>query len=238
MNLGFTLIAENQAQKYLAANTQIDEIDLFLTDDETLPVTATNAFTVSSLQFQRNHKYLLTAAGITASSVVTFPAIKRGLFLAQNTSGFDATLQIAGQPLTAPVLANDAARLFECDGVNVTSIKLDVPYDVAAQFGGIPPAGSTVFMRVTSSETYRLLAGLPGSQVYCLVTPSASTVFDLKKNGTSIGSVSIAGGSNTATFTFTSGVDFTTGDRFSIVAPAILNGIADIMFTFVAKRTS
>ncbi len=78
-----------------------------------------------------------------------------------------------------------------------------------------------------------LPVNLTGSQGYATTAPSADTVFDLRKNGASVGSMTFASGSNVATFTFAAKTTFAVGDRFSIVAPAALNGLTDIAANFL-----
>ena len=66
--------------------------------------------------------------------------------------------------------------------------------------------------------------GLAGSNAGCRVAPTANVQVTLNKNGVSIGTVNIAAGATTATFTFTSTVTFNgLTDTFSITAPAMVD---------------
>lgn len=119
-----------------------------------------------------------------------------------------------------------------------TAVEFALPYkDIAAQFGGTPAATTIVMERLTSANTFTLIAGLADSRARANTAPSADTDFDLQKNGSSIGTMSFASGSNTATFTMASSATFAAGDRFSVVSPAALNGIADLSMTFGAIET-
>lgn len=62
-------------------------------------------------------------------------------------------------------------------------------------------------------------AGLTGSKGFATDAPTADAVFTIKKNGTSIGSVTFADGDNTATFALSGGAVFAAGDVLTVVAP-------------------
>lgn len=119
-----------------------------------------------------------------------------------------------------------------------TSLEFQIPYkDIAGQFGGTPGGSSILLSRLASANTFTLKANLADSRARCTTAPSADTVFDLQKNGTSVGSMTFANGSNTATFSMASDQTFNAGDRWEVVAPVTLNGIADITMTFGAIET-
>jgi hypothetical protein len=80
----------------------------------------------------------------------------------------------------------------------VATVAFDLPATLTGSFGGVSSGG---------------------------VTTTADTIFQLFKNGTSIGSVKIPAGatlgSSTAIFTFTSTVTFAIGDHFRVLAPHV-----------------
>jgi hypothetical protein len=236
-NISGTRLTENQAQKYISTNDQQEEMDAFLTELVTVPITASNTFTLTLLQNTRAQHYSVTNSGATNACTLNLQSVKRGLFTVTNSIGFNLTVQISGQPGVPPVLNTGSSRLLRCDGVNVYNVTIDQPLDIAAQFGSTPGAGSVVFERVTSAETFKTPINFTGSQGYCRVAPSGSTAFTVKKNTTSLGTITFAGGSNTATFIAAAAISFNAGDRISIEAPGALNGIADLSFTLIANRT-
>lgn len=62
-------------------------------------------------------------------------------------------------------------------------------------------------------------AGLTGSQGFATDAPTADAVFTIKKNGSSIGTVTFADGDNTASFALSGGAVFAAGDVLTVVAP-------------------
>lgn len=115
----------------------------------------------------------------------------------------------------------------------------DLPLDPAFFF----PAGSegqTVLYVAT--RPFDLPINLTGSVGYAVVpttddSNSDAVVFDIQKNGASIGSATWDGASNTPVFTFASGQSFAAGDRLGIVAPAAFDGGEGFAFTLLGTRT-
>lgn len=119
--------------------------------------------------------------------------------------------------------------LLRFDGTNFVPFR--PPYNVAAFVPETPASDSTVLLHVAASD-FNLPASLTGSQGYAETAGTGGvTTFDVQKNGTSVGSVSFADSSNTATFTMASQTSFTAGDRLKIVAPSSLNGIENVSIT-------
>lgn len=111
-----------------------------------------------------------------------------------------------------------------------------VQSSISAFFPGKPTA-SLLVLRLVMSLKVSLPALLTGSNVSAAVAATASTVFDLQRNGASIGSVTFAAAGTVATFTFTTKSTFVPGDIFSIVAPATPDAtLSDISFAFLAIR--
>lgn len=111
------------------------------------------------------------------------------------------------------------------------------PYDVGTFCAGKPSA-SEVLLRFVATRAFTLPASLTGSQVKAGTAATATTDFDLQKNGSSIGTVSFAASGTVATFTFASGVSFAAGDILAIIAPASADAtLADISFTLAGTRT-
>jgi hypothetical protein len=98
---------------------------------------------------------------------------------------------------------------------------LSQPFDLSAFYPGVP-GGSTIVMRVPVARSITFPANFTGSKFAASANATATTVFDIKKNGSSVGSISIAAGTTTATFTSSGGAaqSFVAGDVLSIVCPA------------------
>jgi hypothetical protein len=112
------------------------------------------------------------------------------------------------------------------------------PVDIAAYYPGVPTASALLY-RVKVARTLTFAADFAGSQFTATVNATASTVFTIKQNGSSIGTCTIAAGTVTPTFATTSGTSKTlvAGDVLSIEAPASPDAtLADPAITLVATR--
>lgn len=89
---------------------------------------------------------------------------------------------------------------------------------VTATVSGKPSAGFVYYADLPAGITIRFKAGLPGSTLKLKVAATASFVVTIKKDGTSIGTATVAAGDTTATASFTSDVDFT-GNELSFTFP-------------------
>ena len=94
---------------------------------------------------------------------------------------------------------------------------------------------------VTASRTMIFNTGRPvqsyiamaGGDCRSEANATASTVFNLFKNATNIGTVTFGAGTGFATLAAAAAVDFATGDRFKIVAPASPDAtLANVSCTF------
>lgn len=100
------------------------------------------------------------------------------------------------------------------------------------------PTASEVLIVHAIAENLAFPANFSGSRGSCGINPTASFVLTLKKNGTTIGTITI---STTGTFTFsTSGtaVSLVPGDVLTLHAPATADATADqIAVTFLGTRS-
>lgn len=111
------------------------------------------------------------------------------------------------------------------------------PYDVGAYVPGVP-AASQVVARMPAVRAFTLPVGLTDSQGNALVAATATTDFDIQKNGLSIGTMSFAAAATSATFTFSSAISFAAGDILAVVAPATPDAtLAGVSFVFAGMRT-
>jgi len=113
-------------------------------------------------------------------------------------------------------------------------INVDIPYDLAAQILGAPADGDTI-LRLNVVRQFEL--GTTGSIAEADIAATAVTVFDIQKNGSSIGNITFGAGSTTGVITITA-TTFYEGDVFKVVAPAIADAtLADVGFTFKGRET-
>lgn len=95
-----------------------------------------------------------------------------------------------------------------------------------------PAAGALVFKLVVV-RAFTLPAGLTGSRGHAGVAATALAAFDLRRNGSSIGTASFAAGSATASFTLAAAISLAEGDRLELIAPTPQDAtLADLTILF------
>jgi hypothetical protein len=111
------------------------------------------------------------------------------------------------------------------------------PYEFKSFTQGLPGASELVYQEVIARPV-TLPSGLTDSQGYAGTAPAdGAKDFDVQKNGSSVGTVSFANGSNTATFTMASATQFAAGDRLALVAPGTQDSaMADVSITLAGTR--
>lgn len=112
------------------------------------------------------------------------------------------------------------------------------PFDIHTFYPGTPTASAKLYRgKVARAVTFP--ANFAGAQFTASANATASTVFDIQKNGASIGSCTIAASGTTATFATTGGaaVSLAAGDVFAVIAPATPDTtLADPAITFAGAR--
>lgn len=92
------------------------------------------------------------------------------------------------------------------------------PFDLTAFYPGVPGA-SAIVTRVPVARAVTFPSGLSGSYARASAAATGSTVFDVQKNGASVGSITFAAAATSATFTAASAINLAAGDILSIHAP-------------------
>lgn len=111
-------------------------------------------------------------------------------------------------------------------------------WDAALFYPGVPTS-SAIVAQVVFARAITMPGNLAGSVAYGKTSATASTVFDVKKNNSSTGSITFAAAANVATFSTTSGaaLSFAIGDRLEVVAPASPDAtLANISFSLTGNR--
>jgi hypothetical protein len=91
-------------------------------------------------------------------------------------------------------------------------------YDMHFVIQGIMANAEVFTTQITRPMTWP--ASLTGSYASAKTAATASTVFTLKRNGTSIGTITFAASGTTGTFSFASSVTWAAGDLFEMDGPA------------------
>lgn len=164
-----------------------------------------------------------------------------------------AEFSIAGSPVTtigtlAITKANQAANLVWAGPASGAAaqpafralVAADIPaqpFDVHAFYPGIPTASAKV-VRVPVARAVTFPDDFAGSYGVASATATASTAFDVQKNGSSVGTITFALGASTATFVTAAGaLSLAAGDVLMIVAPGTPDvTLADIGFVLAGTR--
>lgn len=121
-NIGYSTMTAAQANKEVTVNNNFSIFDAFLTEQISIPISTGSPVTISSGDYYANCIFILdpdTSAGPTGNFTVQVPATTRGIFVVQNNTAYTATIEIAGQPITAPTLLTTEVSQLDSDGVNV-----------------------------------------------------------------------------------------------------------------------
>jgi hypothetical protein len=149
------------------------------------------------------------------------------------TYGRVARLIFASGVLTFHDERHSAGGIFDHASGSATG-----PFDVHAFYPGVPTALAKL-VRVPVARAVSFAANFSGSYGSASAAATASTVFDIQKNGVSIGAATFAAAATTATFTSTGGTgqSLAAGDVLSIVAPASPDAtLADVGFALAGTR--
>jgi hypothetical protein len=246
-NLGLTQLVQSQANKEVTINDQAGELDAAFTAGLAIAITSTNARTLTDTELRRHFFFDLDPDGGDppgAAITLTVPAgISRGLFAVVNDTGFDVTVEIAGQALISPVVADGQAALLTSDGVNVRLAGGgggagggSTFYDIGFLYSGGPPGASELLFKWIATRDLTLAVDFAGAVGHIGTNPTSTFDMDVTLDGASIGTISVSTG-GVLTFTTTSGTakSVTAGQRLEVVAPGSADATAaDIAVTFTA----
>lgn len=122
--------------------------------------------------------------------------------------------------------------------LNLLYAPLAQPYDVFAFHPGIPTNSAKMF-RSKIPRAVTFAANFAGSQFTATANATGSSVFDIQKNGSSVGTCTIAAGGTTPTFASSGGaaVSFASGDVLEILCPTTADAtLANPSITLVGTR--
>jgi len=109
-------------------------------------------------------------------------------------------------------------------------------YDIGSTYNGAIPDGA-VLLRYPMPRAIELPVGLTASAGVAAVTASSQAVFNIQKNGGTVGTMTFAAASTTATFSAASATTFAAGDVLTVVGPATADStLADIGLSLAGMR--
>jgi hypothetical protein len=138
-----------------------------------------------------------------------------------------------GASAWAALGAGTAGQFLQTQGTSGDPLWVSEPYVVSGFFSGLPTAAaSKVIMSVPITQSVTFAANFAGCYLKLRgTTATASTAFDIQKNGSSIGTATIASSGSAATLTSSGGSaqSLAAGDLFALVLPATPDATADNM---------
>jgi hypothetical protein len=202
-----------------------------LGDIYTVDFTAGNV-TLTAAQFRSAMTFV--PSNLSATRVLTIPAVKRGLFFVHNTDAVDSITVTKGST-TISVGPGEIGALYTDGTTNSlegaviaeAGAAAPVPYDIPLSYAGGPPTSSEVIGRVVACRDIDFAANFAGSNGYIATNPTGSFVISVEDDGAQIGTITISTG-GAFTFATASGTAKTVaaGSRLEFVAPASADATA------------
>jgi hypothetical protein len=243
--LNIPLVGETQNNKYITVNDSIQA--LASATNKVLAKGSIGAGPLAYTASEASRNMVYTLAGASANFDVTFPSAIGGnnaqrVMLVVNNTTYIATIKAdSGSGNTVKLYPGFSALIYQNfeDLYRLSGNQLAgevMPYDLCSYVPGLPDDGAEV-MRVVMTRAVFFPDDLAGSQATVAVNPTSTSVFNVKKNGSTFGSISI-NTSGVATFATTgSGLEtFAPGDILSITAPSpqdgTLEGVSITLYGF------
>lgn len=244
--LKITQIGLNQANAYITHNDAIDDLEEAANRRKLSGGSLSGTWTIAEADFIRNFSFV--AEVNTANFDIVLPATVNSattqrVYAVRNASAFTATVKSSGSPVATVSLLAGQSALVEQNGTSIFTLALwngrtTAPYNVAAYKPGLPTASEVIFQFVTPTA-FTLADNFAGSQGYVEVNPTASATFDVKKNGTNIGTVVVGTGGGFTFATSGTGLEtFSVGDRLTVAAPGTPDAtLSGFHVAFAGTRT-
>lgn len=241
-------IAENQSNKYITANNQVAYLEQAAHAKLVKSTSGTTAITLSASECVRYRHYRIdpgTASG--AFNLVFLGEIDGGglvnaqrEFVVSNQSGQTVTVKSDAAGTTV-VLTNGQKAVIRQDHDDMSVVALyvgsTVPYDVGCSITGKPDDNVEV-MKFMAVRAIDFPDDFAGSYGHVGTNPTSTASFTIKKNGSTIGTISI---NTSGVFTFNTtgaGTSLAAGDRISVQTPTPQDAtLADVAWTFLGTRT-
>ena len=235
-NLNVQQVSESQSDKEAAINAATLDIDWALTESHTVDLTSGNV-TVTAAEKEDNIYFFLDNATV-AGRTVTFGFTKR-LFVVHSDIGNTQMIGVVVGSKQIDILPGNTMVLYTDGTANMLWRMGGNGFEEISHFEiGTPAINTTIYQKVIT-RACALDDEFVGSEAFAGTAPSGgSVVFNVQKNGSTIGTITFASAATTATFATTGSVVETlaVGDRISIDTPGDLRTMADISFNLQAQR--
>lgn len=238
-NLNAPYITAAQNQKETTANTAFDRLDKALT--ETLDISLTSGSATPTAEQVRAASRIALTGATTAGRTLTLPAVKRHVLVGLDASSTKSVGIVRGST-TITILPGERIPLY-ADGttnhlVATAQSNLLRPHLWVA---GAPADAEVLFSaRVPAGQTWTLLPDLLGWDVVAKVAATGSTVFDILRGVTLIGTLTWSASGTTATLATDLNVaqSLAAGQELNIVGEGTADAtLADIMIGMAIVRS-
>ena len=224
--LAISEVAETQANKHLTINEGFAALEQSINARLDINMSAGD-YTLLESEFTRN--FLFVASGQTSARSLFVPPHIQTVntttrFIAvKNGGSFDLAVLVSGASPGAQVSVPPGVTFFchvKGQDVNVLgSIGGGISYNVSLFVPTLQPANSEI-LRYDFPDAVAFNDNFTGSKGSCRVNPTSSASYDIRRNGTSIGSATV---STSGVFTFITGgtttETFNPGDILTIISP-------------------
>lgn len=240
--LGFNQVGENQVDKYITINDALDALEQATNARYTNSVASAADVTLSDFQATRYALYVMTAK--TGAFNLVFPSqvntnnAQRVFYVYNNTAHACTVRASTGSGSTVVVSAGSRVMITQSyeDMTLLSVFNGFIPYDLGFFVSGTP-ADNGMVMKFVATRAFSFAEHFAGSTGHCGTNPTSTAVFNVRKNGSGVGTISI---DTSGVFTFaTSGgaVSFAAGDRLDVLAPTPQDvSLADVSVTFAGAR--
>lgn len=243
-HLNITEIEQNQNNRYITHNNAIEA--LAAASNARLVKTTSGSDPVE-LTIDECTRYVCYVAEAGATGNFDFVFLgefgsndAERLFVFRNETDYTATVKSDGAGTTVPVPAGSGCLIHQTHDdmlkIAESSGATTAPYDVGLFLPGQPDDAVECFV-FTAVRDVVFPDDFDGSVGFCGSNPAATAAFDVLKNGSSVGSISIST-SGVFTFSTTGGdVSLTVGDRLSLTTPSPQDAsLANVSIVFKGSR--
>lgn len=242
--LNIPQVAENQNNKYITVNNAVNFLEQAMNAKLAKTVSGTSDVALTDDECTRYHYYVVSGGSGNHNLVFQGEIGANNanrMFVVKNASSYVTTVKsdAAGTTVILPSGASavihqdhdDMVKLAEFDGLTTA------PYDIGLYLAGLPEDGVECF-KFVAVRAIDFADNFANSRGHCGVNPTATAAFDVLKNGSSIGSISI---STSGVFTFNTtgaGTSLAAGDRLSLTTPSPQDAtLENISIVFLGTRT-
>jgi hypothetical protein len=236
-NLNAPALVGGQANPETTTNDAIGALDAALTETVTVDVSAD--VSMSATVFRSAIRFSATPVG--SGKKLTLPAVKRLVYVG-NDGANDLIVKRGSTEIT---VASAEGGFFYVDATTNGLVQLSsgggggggaAAADLGIFISGKPGAASKV-LRFNVIRAFTLPSSLTGSSFTAGTAATASSVFTIKNNGSSIGTITFAAAGSVGTVSFSSTVNFVATDLIEVVAPTSQDAtLADVALNFLGSR--